>query len=113
MVRQTILNTFYNSWPIFVIILIIIISFYLTDVIINKKRIVLYKDILKLGFICYILCLFYVISFDDVDWSTSNFTLFKEILRYDFGSRLFFKNVISIMLMIITYGFFIRFILQT
>lgn len=112
MVRQTIIDTFNNSWPIFAIILVILISFYIADVITNKKKMLFYKDFLKLGFICYILCLFYVISFDDVDWSTSNFQLFKEILRYDFGSRLFFKNVISNMLMFIPYGFFTSYFLQ-
>lgn len=113
MVRHAILDTFKYSWPIFVIILIIIISFYIVDSIINKKKIIFYKDILKLSFICYILCLFYIVSFDDVDWSTSNFELFKEISRYNFGSRLFAKNVLNNVLMFIPYGFFVNYFLQS
>ena len=32
-----------------------------------------------------------VVTFQDVSWSTSNFTPFKEIFRYEIGDRLFYK----------------------
>lgn len=112
MVRNAIVETFKDSWPMFVIVLVILASIRIADSLVNKKPFVIHKEILALGFITYILCLFYVVSFEDVSWSTSNFNPFHEILRYDFGSRLFFKNVLNNMLMFIPYGFFISYYLN-
>lgn len=111
MVRNAIIETFKDSWPMFVIVIIILASLRITYSIVNKKSISLYKEFIHLGFISYILCLFYIVTFDDVSWSTSNFNLFQEIMRYDFGTRLFFKNVMNNMLMFIPYGFFIAYYL--
>jgi len=67
---------------------------------------------LSLLFIIYVLCLFYVVTFQDVSWSTSNFIPFSEMLRYDFGSRLFIKNILGNMLLFIPFGFFIGYYLK-
>ncbi|NLL44124.1 MAG: VanZ family protein [Mollicutes bacterium] len=75
----------------------------------KKKKIIFYKEILFLGFVIYIVCLFYVVTFQDVNWSTSNYVPFGEMLRYTFGSKLFFKNVIGNMVMFLPYGFFISY----
>ena len=65
------------------------------------------------AFIIYTLCLFQIVTFqDDVTWSTNNFIPFKEILRYNMGSRLFFKNVIGNMFLFLPYGFFISLYLK-
>ena len=58
------------------------------------------------------MCLFYVVTFQDVSWSTSNFIPFKEINRYQFGSHLFLKNVLGNMIMFIPYGFFVAYFLK-
>lgn len=59
------------------------------------------------------MCLFQVVTFqDDVTWSSNNFIPFKEILRYNMGSRLFFKNVVGNMVMFLPYGFFISYYLD-
>ena len=73
---------------------IIIISIRVTQIILNKEKLVLYKEIINLGFIIYLLCLFHVVTFQDVSWSSSNFIPFKEMFRYEFASPLFFKYVI-------------------
>ena len=78
----------------------------------NKKPIIIYKELLALMFIIYVLCLFYVVTFQDVSWSTSNFTPLKEMFRYEFGSRLFIKNVIGNMLLFMPYGFFAAYYLK-
>ena len=54
--------------------------------------------------------LFHIVTFQDVTWSTSNFTPFKEIFRYTFGSRAFYKNVVGNMIMFMPYGFVSYFI---
>ena len=63
-------------------------------------------------FCLYVMVLFYVVSFQDVSWSTSNFIPFKEMFRYSLGSPLFFRNVIGNLLMFLPYGFFISKFIQ-
>lgn len=112
MFRNTILNIFEDIWPMILIFSVIVISLRIVYLYNNNKRFILYKEILSLGFILYVICLFRVVTFQDVSWSTSNFIPFKEMLRYDFGSKLFFRNVIGNMIMFIPYGFFISYILK-
>ena len=95
------------TWPMVVISSIIIISLRVTYLIENKEKFVLYKELFALSFIIYILCLFQVVTSQDVvSWATNNFIPFKEILRYEFGSKLFVKNVIGNMVMFLPYGLF-------
>ena len=49
---------------------------------------------------------------DTVSWSSNNFIPFKEIFRYDFGSRLFIKNVVGNMLLFLPFGFFVSYYLK-
>ena len=111
---------FYNSitqilldiWPSLLICCVIIISLRITYLIKNNIKFVFYKEILMLGFIMYVIALFEVVTFQDVSWSSSNFIPFKEMLRYDFGTKLFFKNVIGNMIMFIPFGFFTSYFLK-
>ena len=110
-------NTIYGvvdfAWPMVVISIVIIVSLRITYLIKKKEHLVLYKELLSLTFIIYILCLFQVVTFqDDVTWSTNNFIPFREILRYNIGSRLFFKNVLGNMFMFLPYGFFVSYLLE-
>ena len=112
MFRKMIMEIFSDIWPMILIFSLISISLRIVYIYINKKKFIFYKEIINLCFIVYIICLFRVISFQDVSWSTSNFIPFKEMFRYNFGSKLFFKNVIGNMIMFIPYGFFISYILK-
>ena len=58
MFRNTILNIFEDIWPMILIFSVIIISLRIVYLYNNKKRFVLYKEILSLGFILYVICLF-------------------------------------------------------
>ena len=108
----TIKNILSNIWPMLLIMTVILSSLRISYVIKNKQKFVLYREILKLGFVVYIISLFYVVTFQDVSWSTSNFIPFKEMLRYKFFSDLFFKNVVGNMIMFMPYGFFISYFLK-
>lgn len=108
----TIKNILANIWPMVLIITVILVSLRISYLIKTKEKFRLYSEIFKLGFIIYIIGLFYVVTFQDVSWSTSNFIPFKEILRYDIFSSMFFKNVIGNMMMFIPYGFFIAYFLR-
>ena len=101
-----------DMWPTILLITVIALSMRLTYVFKNKEKFVLYKDLMFYFFITYILCLFYVVTFQDVSWSTSNFIPFKEILRYSIGSNLFYKNVLGNMVMFVPFGFFVSYFLK-
>lgn len=101
-----------GSFPTIVIISVISISMRIVYLMKNKEKPVFYQELLKYVFIVYIMCLFYVVTFQDVAWSGNNFIPFKEIFRYSIGSRAFFKNVIGNMIMFIPYGFFVSYFLK-
>lgn len=101
------------TWPMILISIVIIVSLRIADLIKNKKKFILYKELLALSFIIYILCLFQVVTFQDtVNWASNNFIPFREILRYHLGSRLFFKNVLGNMLLFLPFGFFVSYYLD-
>lgn len=101
------------TWPMLIISIVIMVSTRLTFLLKEKQKIVIYKELLMLCFAIYILCLFQVVTFqDDVTWSSNNFIPFREILRYNITSRLFWKNVIGNMIMFLPFGFFISYYLK-
>ena len=113
MFRETILSIFEDIWPMLFICLVIIVSLRIVYLIKNKIKFIFYKEMIMLGFIIYVMALFRVVTFQDVSWSSSNFIPFEEMFRYEFGTKLFYKNVVGNMLMFIPYGFFISYFLKT
>lgn len=101
------------TWPMVIISVVIMVSFRISYLIMNKEKFVLYKELLMLIFGVYILCLFQVVTFqDDTAWASNNFIPFKEILRYSITSRLFIKNVLGNMIMFLPFGFFVSYYLK-
>ena len=107
MLRGTIMEIFSSVWPLLILVSVIVISLRVTYIIKYKPKIIFYKEMIYFGFILYILCLFYVVTFQDVSWSTSNYVPFKEMFRYKITSRLFVKNIIGNILLYMPFGFFI------
>lgn len=112
MFRTTVINIFQEIWPMILICCVVLISIRTAYLIKNNQKIYFHKEILTLGFFVYIMCLFYVVTFQDVSWSTSNYIPFEEMFRYSFGSKLFFKNVVGNMIMFMPYGFFVSYFLK-
>ena len=111
---DTVKNIFEYIWPMIVIVVTIISSIRISYLIKNKfKDYKLYQELIHLSFIIYILSLFYIVTFQDVNYGTSNFTLFKEMFRYEFGSPLFVKNVLGNILLFIPLGFYISYYLRS
>ena len=108
----TVKNILANIWPMVLIITIILSSLRIAHILKYHEQFKFFEEILKLGFIIYIMCLFYVVTFQDVSWSTSNFVPFKEIFRYQLLSPSFMKNVIGNLIMFMPYGFFISYFLE-
>ena len=105
--RIEVLSLLKYTWPTIIMAVIIAVLLRVTDIIVNKKKLVLHEELLKLSFIIYILCLFYVVTFQDVGWSSHNYVPFREIFRYSLGSGLFYKNIFGNMLLFVPYGIFI------
>ncbi len=112
MLVQETINILHNIWPMLVIIVSILTSFRVADVIINKKEFVFYKDVLLLGFIIYIMALFYAVTYQDVDWTTSNFVPFREIMRFGINDERFIRDIVGNTVMFIPYGFFVSYFLK-
>ena len=113
-ISSTIQGVIGFTWPMIIISVIIMVSFRICYLIKSKQPLVIYKELTMLIFGIYILCLFQVVTFqDDVSWATNNFIPFKEIMRYNITSRLFFKNVLGNMIMFLPFGFFVSYYLKS
>lgn len=113
MLQQTMHNIIDAIWPLIIIVIVVLASFRIMDILINKKNFILYKDLMTVLFIIYIISLFYIVTFQDVNYGSSNFVPFKEINRYTFLSNLFIKNVMGNVLLFIPFGFFTAYFLNT
>ena len=87
----TVKNILANIWPMILIITVILSSLRIAYILKYHEKFKIYEEVLKLGFVIYVISLFYVVTFQDVSWSTSNFVPFKEIFRYQIFSTSFFK----------------------
>ena len=72
MLRNNIIEIFGQTWPTLLICMVIIISLRVVYLIKNKEKIILHRELITIAFITYVLCLFYVVTFQDVSWSSSN-----------------------------------------
>lgn len=115
------IETFYGSlkdifqmtWPMLCVSMILAISFRISYLLKTGERIVIYKEITTFFFAFYILCLFQIVTSQDINiYSGNNFIPFQEILRYDFGSRLFVRNIVGNVVMFIPYGYFLTYYLN-
>ena len=94
-------------WPMVIIICVIVISLRLSYLMMGKKKFNIYEELFNLIFIIYVLCLFHIVTYQDVNYGTNNFIPFKEMFRYDIGSYKFYKNIIGNIVLFLPYGFFV------
>ena len=109
MYRETLESVVSSIWPSLLILMTILFTIRFFNFISNKKKTVLYEEILNLIFIIYLMCFFYVLTFEDVDWSTANIVPFKEIFRFEIGSKMFIRNVLGNVLLFLPYGFYLSY----
>lgn len=101
-----------NIWPMVLIITVIISSLRIAYLLNGNKKFCLHKEFLSLIFVIYILCLYHVVTFQDVNYGVNNFIPFKEIFRYSIGSAKFIKNIIGNIVLFIPFGFFASYYLK-
>lgn len=113
MVKNIFMEVFNDMWATVLIAVVIVVSLRIAYLLKGHKKVILYKELLMLIFIVYALCLFHVVTYQDVNFGTNNFIPFKEISRYDLGSAKFIRNIVGNIVMFIPYGFFASYILKS
>ena len=98
-----------NVLPTLFILTILIIIIRIIYMVYNDKKVIFYKEIIMFIFVFYILFLYYMVTFKDNNYGVNNFIIFKEILRYNIKSPLFFRNVIGNILLFIPLGLFLTY----
>ena len=97
-----------NMWPMMAIFLCVVITIRIAYLSMHHKKITIYKEILGLTFIIYMLLLFELLTATDTNnYHGFNITPFAEISRYGFGTRLFYINVVGNILIFVPFGLFI------
>lgn len=105
MIKNIFSDVIPEIWPMLVIILVVVVSFRITYLISKHKKFLIHKELIYLFSIVYILCLYHIVTFKDINYGVSNFVPFKEIFRYSIGSDKFLRNVLGNIILFIPYGF--------
>ena len=112
-ISSSLKEVLYDTWPMIALTCVVLITLRLTYLIKNKQKFIIGNEMMMLTFIVYILCLFQIVTSQDVSTVHGvNVTLFKELTRYQIGSRLFYRNIIGNILMFIPFGFFTSYYLK-
>ena len=101
-----------SMWPMLLFISVVAITlrcFYLFK---GSRKFVLHRELMSLVFIIYILCLYYILTYQDIGYGGVNLVPFKEMFRYSFGSYKFMKNIVGNILLFIPFGFFTSYYLN-
>ncbi len=102
-----------SIWPLVLFISVVVVSLRGTYLFTGSKKTIIYKEVLGLIFIIYILCLYHVLTYKNTGYGGVNLTPFKEMFRYTFGSDNFVKNIVGNILLFIPFGFFASYYLNT
>lgn len=113
MIEQTIQNALKENWPMMLIFTVVVVTIRIMYLIVHHEKFILYKELFMFSAIIYAMLLFYVVTFQDVNYGTNNFSLFKEIFRYELGSRLFIKNILGNIILFIPFGLFVSYLMKT
>ena len=112
MITQKAINIVVDLWPMLILISVVLIALRLTYLIVNHKKIVIYKELISLSFIIYIMLLFSLVTTSDFESFSNNFIPFREIFRYKLTSKLFYRNVIGNIVLFIPFGYFVSYYIK-
>lgn len=109
MIPRLAINVIVNLWPMLTLISVVLITIRLTYLINNHKKINISKELISLSFIIYVMLLFELVTTTDFESYSNNFLPFKEMLRYSFTSKLFYRNVIGNIVLFVPFGYFVSY----
>lgn len=113
MIEKTLQSAVNENWPMILIFTVSVVTIRITYLFVHKEKFVLYKELFMFTALLYAMLLFYVVTFQDVNYGTNNFIPFKEIMRYEPGTKLFIKNILGNIILFIPFGLFVSHILRT
>lgn len=113
MIPNTAINIIIDLWPVILLCLLTTISLKISISISKHKKIEIYKELINLVFITYIILLFSLVTATDFSSFGNNFIPFKEIFRYKITSKLFYRNVVGNMILFIPFGYFVSYYCKT
>ena len=73
----------------------------------ERKKFVFHEEIFNLLFDIYLMVLFRLVTSQDLPGGGTNLTPFREILRYDYGTNGFYKQVFGNILLFIPLGYYL------
>ncbi len=112
-IQKEAFNMIMGSWPMLLIFVVALTTIRVNYILEKGEKFVLYKEFFSLAFVIYILILFGLVTNTDVQSIGNNFVPFREILRYEFGSKYFYWNVVGNILIFLPFGFFISLYLNS
>lgn len=96
-----------SYWPTLSVVLFVAILLRITYIIrSDRSSFKIHEEIMKLFFIAYLMILFEMVLCQDMGTGGTNLMPFREILRYDFGTRSFYKQVVGNILAFVPLGYF-------
>lgn len=102
-----------NTLPIIILVSVMAISLRIYFLKKSNKKIHFSKEIPNLFFMIYILCLFQIVTSQDISGINGiNIDFFSELTRYEVGTRLFYRNIIGNIVLFIPFSFFIAHIFK-
>ncbi len=106
---KAIRESIYSSWPTLIVLLAIFIIMRVTIYFKGEsRRLVIHEEIFSFLFLAYLLVLYSLVTSQDIQaYNGTNFMPFREILRYDVGTREFYKQVIGNIILFIPFGYFV------
>ena len=106
MIPQKAINIVVDLWPMIILISVVLITLRFAYLLVNHKKILIYKELISLSFVIYIILLFELVTTSDFESFNNNFIPFKEIFRYSLSSKLFYRNVVGNIVLFIPFGYF-------
>ncbi|MDE6142197.1 MAG: VanZ family protein [Bacilli bacterium] len=107
LIPSKIFNIFNNLLPMVILFTVVISIIRITSLVYAKEKIIIYKELKTLVAIIYIFSLFYLVTTTDFESYSNNFIPFKEMTRYHFSSKLFFRNVIGNIVLFVPFGYLV------
>ncbi len=101
-------NIVNSALPMLIIFIVVICTVRISYIRSTNQKIILHNEIFNLLFIIYVLLLFELLTGTENSYGSGiNNIPFKEIMRYEFGSKMFIYNVLGNILIFVPFGYFI------
>ena len=109
MIPKAAIDIIVDLWPILFLCIITTICLKVAYSLANHTKLELYKEMINLVFIAYVIMLFSLVTATDFSSFSNNFVPFKEIFRYSFNSKLFYRNVIGNVAIFVPFGYYVNY----